>query len=100
MGVVFSNGEDFANVRIYSGSAPAFPDLTSVSLFALMANAMVDPLLIFAFNIKSMMKRLKSKKASARTSQTAKSRTNPAAKNQAIKLEHHSLEQAPLRTKT
>ena len=22
MGVVFSNGEDFANVRIYSGSAP------------------------------------------------------------------------------
>ena len=23
MGVVFSNGEDFANVRIYSGSAPA-----------------------------------------------------------------------------
>ena len=77
-----------------------FPDLTSVSLFALMTNAMVDPLLIFAFNIKSMMKRLKSKKASARTTQTAKSRTNPAAKNQAIKLEHHSLEQAPLRTKT
>ena len=23
MGVVFSNGEDFANIRIYSGSAPA-----------------------------------------------------------------------------
>ena len=64
-----------------------FPELTKVSLFALMANSIVDPLLIIGFNINSMVKRLRKKQSIPRTTQTTKSRTYPAVKNQTIELD-------------
>lgn len=52
-----------------------FPELTKVSLFALMINAVVDPLLIIGFNIKSIVKRLKSGEDFQQITQTTRSRT-------------------------
>ena len=65
-----------------------FPELTKVSLFALMANSILDPLLIISFNIKSMMMRLRKKPGTPRTTQTTRSRTYPSVKNQIIELDN------------
>ena len=40
MGVVFSNSEDFANVRIYSGSAPGSNAIGSVSSSKLISKSL------------------------------------------------------------
>ena len=47
MGVVFSNGEDFANVRIYSGSAPDYTVSEVLHQFIIIIIAGKDRLGIF-----------------------------------------------------
>ena len=59
-----------------------FPELTNVSLFALMVNAIIDPLLIIGFNTKTMLKRLKKAKEIRRATQTTRSRIQLTVRNQ------------------
>ena len=56
-----------------------FPELSTVSLFTLMGNALIDPLLVISFNTRSLFKKWQLRKRGRQLTQTTRSRVPDAA---------------------